>query len=47
VVLATTAFAIVFTLFVVAMAVLCVVIVTWAVRRDRTRWREWRAHKGE
>ena len=37
-----SAFAVVFSVFVVAFAVLCVVIVTWAVRRDRAGWREWR-----
>jgi ABC-type Fe3+ transport system permease subunit len=42
-----SAFAVVFGLFVVALAVLCVVIVTWAVRRDRSRWKEWRDRQGE
>jgi len=37
-----SAFAIVFGVFIVAFAVLCVVIVTWAVRGDRSRWREWK-----
>jgi hypothetical protein len=37
-----SAFDLVFGGFVVAMAVLCVLIVTWAVRRDRSSWREWR-----
>lgn len=43
-VLAST-FAIVFGIFVAALAVFCVVIVTWAVRRDRSRWREWKERK--
>jgi ABC-type Fe3+ transport system permease subunit len=37
-----SAFAIVFGIFVAALAMLSVVIVTWAVRRDRSRWREWK-----
>jgi hypothetical protein len=37
-----SAFAVVFGIFVVAFVVLCVVIVTWAIRRDRERWRDWR-----
>jgi hypothetical protein len=37
-----SAFAIVFGVFIAAMVVLCVVIVTWAIRRDRMKWREWR-----
>jgi len=44
-VLAASAFAIVFGVFLVAMAVLCVVILTWAIRRDRARWREWRGRR--
>jgi hypothetical protein len=40
-----SAFALVFGVFLVALAVLCVVIITWAVRRDRARWREWRARQ--
>jgi ABC-type Fe3+ transport system permease subunit len=37
-----SAFVVVFGVFVVAFAVLCVVIVVWAVRRDKARWQEWR-----
>lgn len=37
-----SAFAIVFGIFIAAFAALCLVIVTWAVRRDRSRWREWK-----
>ena len=37
-----SAFAIVFGVFLVAFVVLCIVVITWAVRRDRSRWREWR-----
>ena len=37
-----SAFVVVFSIFLVAFAVLCVAIVTWAVRRDRSAWREWR-----
>jgi ABC-type Fe3+ transport system permease subunit len=40
-------FAIVFGVFVVALAVLVVVTVTWAVRRDRARWREWHQRRDE
>jgi ABC-type Fe3+ transport system permease subunit len=35
-------FAIVFGIFVAALVVLCGFIVTWALRRDRVNWREWR-----
>ena len=42
-----SAFAVVFGIFVVAFAVLCVVIVVWAIRRDRQRWKEWHDHRGE
>lgn len=42
-----SAFAVVFGVFLVAFVVLCVVIVTWAVRRDKTRWREWRERRGD
>jgi hypothetical protein len=42
-----SAFVVVFTIFVVAFAVLCAVIVTWAVRRDRSAWKEWRRRQGE
>jgi hypothetical protein len=41
-----SAFAVLFTIFVVALGVLCVVIVTWAIRRDRSSWREWRERQG-
>jgi hypothetical protein len=37
-----SAFTVVFTIFLVAFAILCVVIVTWALRRDRAGWRAWR-----
>jgi ABC-type Fe3+ transport system permease subunit len=37
-----SAFALVFGIFVAAFVVLCVVIIVWAVRRDRASWREWR-----
>jgi ABC-type Fe3+ transport system permease subunit len=37
-----SAFAVAFGVFIAAFAALCVVIVSWAVRRDRARWREWR-----
>jgi len=37
-----SAFVVVFVVFVVAFVVLCAVIITWAVRRDRAKWREWR-----
>jgi ABC-type Fe3+ transport system permease subunit len=37
-----SAFAVVFGIFVAALVVLCGIIVTWAVRRDRANWREWR-----
>jgi len=37
-----SAFTVIFSIFVVALVVLCVVIVTWAVRRDRTAWKKWR-----
>lgn len=40
-------FDVVFGLFVVAMVVLCGFIITWAVRRDRARWREWRDRRGD
>lgn len=40
-----SAFAVVFAVFVVAFVVLCGVIVAWAVRRDRARWREWRERR--
>ena len=40
-----SAFAIVFSLFLAAAAVLCVLIVVWAVRRDKARWREWRERR--
>ena len=42
-----TAFAVVFGIFVVAMLILTVVIVTWAVRRDRTALTEWRRRRAE
>lgn len=41
-----SAFAIVFGLFVGALVVLCGVIITWAIRRDRTNWRQWRDRQG-
>jgi hypothetical protein len=44
-VVAASAFQIVFGAFLVAMAVLCVVILTWAIRRDRANWREWRGRR--
>jgi hypothetical protein len=34
-------FAVVFTVFIVAIVILCGFIVTWAVRRDRANWRAW------
>jgi ABC-type Fe3+ transport system permease subunit len=37
-----SAFAVVFGVFVAAFVALCVLVVSWAVRRDRARWREWR-----
>ncbi len=37
-----SAFAVLFTIFLVALGVLCVVIVTWAIRRDRSSWKQWR-----
>jgi ABC-type Fe3+ transport system permease subunit len=40
-----SAFTLVFGAFVVAFVVLCGAVVTWAVRRDRTRWREWRERR--
>jgi O-antigen/teichoic acid export membrane protein len=39
------AFGIVFGLFVVALLALCAWIITWAIRRDRSRWREWQHHR--
>jgi hypothetical protein len=42
-----SAFVVVFTIFIVAVVVLCVVIVTWAVRRDRSAWREWRNRRDD
>jgi ABC-type Fe3+ transport system permease subunit len=35
-------FAVVFGIFIAALVVLCGFIVTWALRRDRANWREWR-----
>jgi peptidoglycan/LPS O-acetylase OafA/YrhL len=37
-----SAFAVVFGIFIAAFVVLCGFIVTWALRRDRANWREWR-----
>jgi hypothetical protein len=37
-----SAFAVVFGIFIAAFVVLCGFIVTWAFRRDRANWREWR-----
>ncbi|HEY8080455.1 MAG TPA: hypothetical protein VIE15_00080 [Acidimicrobiales bacterium] len=42
-----SAFALVFGIFVAAFVVLCVVIIVWAVRRDRASWREWRDRRNE
>jgi peptidoglycan/LPS O-acetylase OafA/YrhL len=42
-----SAFAIVFGIFVAAFVILCGFIVTWAVRRDRANWREWRRRKSD
>jgi hypothetical protein len=42
-----SAFAVVFTIFIVAAVVLCVAIITWAVRRDRSAWKEWRRRQSE
>jgi len=42
-----SAFAIVFGIFVVAFVVLSVVVMTWAIRRDRAGWREWRERRDE
>jgi uncharacterized Tic20 family protein len=37
-----SAFAVVFGIFIAAFVVLCGFIVTWAIRRDKANWREWR-----
>jgi hypothetical protein len=42
-----SAFAVVFTIFIVAAVMLCVAIITWALRRDRSAWREWRKRQHE
>jgi hypothetical protein len=42
---ANTAFVVVFGIFAVAMAILVVVTVRWAVRHDRANWRSWRARQ--
>ena len=44
---AFAAFAAVFGVFVAALVILCGIIVTWAVRRDRSNWREWRQRQHE
>lgn len=41
------AFAVVFGIFVVALLILAVVVVTWAIRRDRNGLREWRRRRVE
>jgi cbb3-type cytochrome oxidase subunit 3 len=40
------AFDVVFAVFVVAMVILAVVVITWAVRRDRRGRRDWLAARG-
>jgi hypothetical protein len=40
-----SAFAVVFGIFIGALVVLCGFIVTWALRRDRANWREWRQRR--
>ncbi len=40
-----TAFVVVFAVFIVALAVLVVVTIRWAVRHDRSGWRAWRARQ--
>jgi hypothetical protein len=42
-----SAFAVVFSIFLVALAVLCVAVIVWAVRRDRSNWRDWHSRRGE
>jgi hypothetical protein len=42
-----TAFAVVFGIFVVAILILAVVIITWAVKRDRVGLAEWRRKRME
>lgn len=42
-----TAFVVVFSVFLVALVVLSVITVTWAVRRDKAGWREWRRRQFE
>jgi len=41
----SAAFDAIFGVFVAAMVVLMVVVITWAVRHDVAGWREWRARQ--